>query len=860
MRVRSRAPWAPIGRPTVALVLSQAKAQLRLKAARFRGHYLWLLILVCWPGLFALSIGLANAKPATQEVEGSDSPRVEPPSLLRKVALPYPTEALAEGLHGNVSVLVDVDEQGQVKGARVEDGPDVFHESALEAAGRLEFLAGRRDGSPVAMTTRVWFHFAPPGEDESDEPEVKEKVLVVAHASDPDREDIRTRKTLEEEALDRFAGSDLAETVAQVPGVRLAQGTADAAKPIIRGQRERRLLILYDGVRHESQKWGPDHATEIDPFSAGKITVIRGAAGARYGPDAMGGVVLVDPPTLRSEAGIGGKAIVAFATNGLRPYGALRLDAVPRRLPGLSFRLEGSGSFGASLKTPNYTLGNTASKTWNLGGAVGYQFRGGRIRASWHHHDRKMGVFYGIRNSTPDEFNAQLEMSEPASASLWSTSHAIDRPHQSVAHDVGLLRGDFFGTWGEIEAIYAFQLNRRREFEQSRESVTEPQFDFTLRTHSLDLLYKHPALTLPFGRLSGGLGLQSAFQENVYRGLSLIPSFRSFSGGAFLFQRLSLPRVDVEAGARVDGLGRTSFLRDNDFDAHQRRGTLTPEDCTEDVATASCPARYVAGSISIGALVHAVPDVLDLKLDLSSASRFPNVDELFLLGSSPSFPVFAHGYPSLGVERAWGATMTVGLRLPLLEFEVSAFGQLVDDYIYFSPQRGPDGDPSFEVTIRGTWPSFGYQPINAAFYGVDGGLALWPKGPVGLEVRGAVIRSQDRETAEHLVGTPPDQLALAVVGRPPPLGPLQDAEVRVQAELNDRQRWVDPGADIAPPPPGYVLLGASIETSIALRMPLRIGIEGSNLLNTSYRDYTSLLRYYAEQPGWDLRIRLGASF
>ena len=85
-------------------------------------------------------------------------------------------------------------------------------------------------------------------------------------------------------------------------------------------------------------------------------------------------------------------------------------------------------------------------------------------------------------------------------------------------------------------------------------------------------------------------------------------------------------------------------------------------------------------------------------------------------------------------------------------------------------------------------------------------------------------------------------------------------ELRVEAELNDRQRWVDPEADIAPPPPGYALLGASIETTLALTIPLRIGIQGTNLLNTSYRDYTSLLRYYADQPGWDLRVRVGTNF
>ena len=72
-----------------------------------------------------------------------------------------------------------------------------------------------------------------------------------------------------------------------------------------------------------------------------------------------------------------------------------------------------------------------------------------------------------------------------------------------------------------------------------------------------------------------------------------------------------------------------------------------------------------------------------------------------------------------------------------------------------------------------------------------------------------------------------------------------------------RQSRVDPAADFAPAPDAYLLLGARVETTVDLpRRALRLGLEGSNLLNTAYRDYTSLLRYYADEPGRDLRLRL----
>ncbi len=676
------------------------------------------------------------------------------------------------------------------------------------------------------------------------------------HADDPDAGDPKARTTLDAEALEQSAGLDLAETVGQVPGVTLARGTADAAKPIIRGQQERRLLVLFDGVRHESQKWGPDHATEIDPFSAGEITVVRGAAGARYGPDAIGGVILVEPPPMRAAIGVGGLALATFATNGLRPQGALRVDAVPKALPSLALRVEGNVSRGASLSTPDYVLGNTASEQIHLGASAQLGSERGWLRVSWHRYDLRAGIFYGVTASTPDAFETQRVVERPVGADLWTTSYAIGRPRQEVSHDQVSVRGARAGDFGELALTYAFQLNRRREFEPVRQSVTGPQFDFTLRTHSLDGAYTHPVVRALGAGLRGAVGVQGSVQENVYRGLPLLPNYRSFAAGVFGFERLAWGRVDLEVGARYDRLSRAAFLTELDHEEHLRRGTLDPETCEPGDALTRCPAAYGAGSATIGGVAHAVPDVLDLKLELSTASRFPNIDELYLAGTAPSLPVYAIGAPELGPETSWGGSGTVGLRLPGVEGEASVFGSLVDDYVLFAPLRNPDGSVRFEVTVRGAWPTFDHTAVDALLYGTDGMLTLGPQAVVGLGLSGALVRAQTRDGGDPLVGTPADQLSVEGVVRPGPVGPLHRNELAAGVDWIARQTRVS-DADLAPAPEGVVLLRARVSTHVRIRSrELRVGIEGHNLLDAAYRDYTSLLRYTADQPGRDVRLRV----
>ena len=169
--------------------------------------------------------------PATATVDENVS-ALKQPTLRKNIRPAYPDEALKDHIHGDVSILVDVNELGDVLDARFEKGPVIFREAALEAARALLFVPAQKNGQAVAVTTRVSFHFAPPPHDEDDTYELE------VHSNVPDLEDTRARTTLTAEDMERTAGQGFAETVKDIPGVDISTGTSDTGKPIIRGHHD----------------------------------------------------------------------------------------------------------------------------------------------------------------------------------------------------------------------------------------------------------------------------------------------------------------------------------------------------------------------------------------------------------------------------------------------------------------------------------------------------------------------------------------------------------------------------------------------------------------------------------------------
>ncbi|NVB38847.1 TonB-dependent receptor [Pseudenhygromyxa sp. WMMC2535] len=693
-----------------------------------------------------------------------------------------------------------------------------------------------------------------------------ERVIVV---HDDDEHYMGASEEIAGAELAQTRGVGLSDAIEQVSGVSTLRGPAGGmGKPVIRGQIGRRNLIIFDGIRHEGQKWGLDHAPEVDPYAAGRLTVIKGAATTRFGPDAIGGVVLVEPRPLPRAPGVAGEVSTVGGSNPLGGGLAARFDHAPARLPGFAWRVEGNVGRHRAALTPDYPLDNTGDLSWNVGARAGYLGDRFDLTAGYRLLRTRAGICTCLRVSTPEEFDAAVSARQPVASELYTAEFPIERPLQAYWHHLAMARTRVdLGAGGELHATYAYQFNDREEYDIVRSNIDGPQLTFQLATHSVDLDYEHPRVEL--GRdwvLVGDVGASFSHQQNAFTAATtLIPDYRQAYGGVYVVERFVAERVELELGARYDGLDRRASLNERDYLGQLAGERLDADACERtDDDGALCRKVFHTPSASAGVLTRPFARVPELswRVDLNSSARIPAIDEQFMNGAAPSFPILGLGDSRIGVERTWGGATNLVYAGTWLYVEGSAYANYIDDYIYFKPEPQEGQCAPLTCTTRGPLPVFVFEPTDALFGGGELSFELdAPRLPLSLSGDAAWVRAIDLETGGYLALIPADRYRVAGRWNWADFSVTSNGFLEIDGTYVARQRRYDPDADFADPPKDYVLLGASVGVEFPGQDYLvRTSLTGANLLNARYREYTSLLRYFADEPGWSLTLRVAVEF
>ncbi len=682
-----------------------------------------------------------------------------------------------------------------------------------------------------------------------------------------------TYSSLSGKALEETLGKSLGESLREIPGVNTVQTGPAIFKPVIHGVHSQRVLILNNGIRQEGQNWGAEHAPEVDQFIASNIIVIKDAAAIKYGADALGGVVLVNPAKLPTEAGIGGQIHVIGASNNGSGVLSGFLEGGLKKWPGFGWRAQGTIKKAGDSRAGNYVLSNTGFEEQNFSVSTGYHSERKGIDIFYSHFNTSIGILRGTAVETAEDL-ANAQEREPPQYTLPFT-YEIKQPRQSVKHDLLKVNAHLAEGKNEFRLQYGFQNNRRREFDfRLGEVLTKiPALAFNLQTHTLDADWER----VHSDRFQSCWGLNILYQVNNKidgtQTIPFIPNFEHFSLGLFVVEKWNLQKWVVEAGLRYD-------IRNYDVAGFDSRNK--PYKAYLDFGNFS---GTFSGKRKLG-------NFASFTTSLSSAWRPPNVAELYSQGTHQSAASIESGlllvenanaftikdYKDSGASVEKALKWVMGYKYEKQKFttELTGYVNYIFDFIYLRPRGVTEG-------LRGIFPSFQYTQTDASFIGFDLFSVYQLNRQLTLTGKASLLRATDETQNDFLIFIPSNR---ADIGMRYDSKPIKKFSWNAETKL----RWIarqirapkvipareivvakaqgidliqdDTGNfDFAAAPNGYFLLSIGLGASWKLeKSKWDIRLSCDNLTNEAYREYTNRLRYFADDVGRNITLGIHFSF
>ena len=142
---------------------------------------------------------------------------------------------------------------------------------------------------------------------------LKDVVVTASRVATPITDVIADVSIIDRDRLDQAGQSSLLDLLAQQPGVQFTSNGSYRSNSgiFLRGASASQTLVLIDGMRVGSATTGGASLENIPLQRIERIKILRGAASALYGPDAVGGVIQIfskaptDKLTLAANVGVG---------------------------------------------------------------------------------------------------------------------------------------------------------------------------------------------------------------------------------------------------------------------------------------------------------------------------------------------------------------------------------------------------------------------------------------------------------------------------------------------------------------------------------------------------------------------------
>lgn len=647
----------------------------------------------------------------------------------------------------------------------------------------------------------------------------------------------QSQSSLSQQQLEAAAGRTLADIASRLAGVSVLRNGSGIAKPVIHGLSGNRIAILNNGLVQAGQQWGADHAPEIDPFTADRLTVVRGVDAIPYGGNTLGGAVLTESSPVGADPHLHGFAQYVGETNGRMQTVSARLE---RGGGWADWRVTGTYKFSGDHRAPDYFLRNTGLREQALAGQLN-RHRGQRYQQLYYSFfNTQLGILRGAHIGNLTDLAAAIGRETPFFTEP-SYSSRLEAPRQAVTHH--LLKYNYKHYYSEgrsFQLTYGGQVNHRREFDVRRGGRSNtPALNLLLQAHFLDMHWQQER---PAGS-NWKAGLQLRFQDNDNQAgtgiLPLVPDYQLYQPSAYGLVHGKKGRLAWQAGGRYDFFALDAQVISAELPRRLERFYHRFHNFT------------LAGGVEYPLLKG-----WNTRLNVGLVQRAPEANELHSSGLHQGVAGIEEGNPSMRQERSAKAvwTHTLSFRKKWL-LESSVYYQYIADYIFLEPQA------ERRLTIRGAFPLFLYKQTDARLTGLDFSGRFLPSDHWEFEVRYAMVRGRDLGGDQPLFGMPADRLSADATYTFGPWRSFSNNRISLGSVYAFAQTRILPAQDFLPPPPAYFLLSLSLATDTRLAgRTLHLYLLVDNALNVRYRDFLNRLRYYADEPGRNVRLNMKWEF
>lgn len=647
-----------------------------------------------------------------------------------------------------------------------------------------------------------------------------------------DKQPDAIKSELSKREIQQTRGLTLGEVLRKAEGVTVLQTGSTIFKPVIHGLHSQRVLMLNNGVRQEGQQWGSEHAPEIDPFIADKFTVLKGAGALRYGADAIGGAILVEPKALPRKPGLGGEVnSILFSNNRMGVFNAMLEQNIARH-PAWSWRAHLTWKKGGNTRTPDYWLHNTGVEELNYSAQLGYKSDRTKADLYFSAFNTRLGIFWGSHIGNTTDLQNAINSSRPL-FNIDKFTYELDRPRQEVQHYLAkatvqqeLLNGN------RLNLMLAHQENFRSEYDRAI-ITNRPELDLNIGTTTFDLNYELKRAKGPAGQW----GIMAQRQANVWDGSRFfIPNFTTWMIGGYAIERWSFSKSTLEAGLRYDYRNQRVFRNQNNVVTETFRQF-----------------NNVSGTLSYN---YNLSERWRWISNVALAWRPPTINELYVNGLHHGTANFEIGDPNLQSERAWNFSTQFSYQQDSSwSADLTLYSNYVAGFINLIPVVPAT------LTLRGAYPTFRFVQTNAWLSGADLRVVRNFGGSFQAGLKASLLLPRDVNSKTWLQQMPAQRGELDVTwfyrsGHP------RESYLTLNLIGVSRQTLIPANlVDYLPPPPGYVLTNFEYATLLHIgKKHLTFGASIYNAFNIRYRDYMNRFRYFNDEAGRNIVVRIKYPF